>query len=198
MSGVTESSLLQEPQQFLPKITPVLDVVQEKTISEEVQKMLQKNAIEKADLSPKRVCDKSISGTKKDGGHEASHQPQTTERVYSQRKVQDGNTQCSIEVNEKRRLSGVARFERRVLLHSHSGKSPQISQIYLEEPEVPVSLPSFRANLSATGVHKGFETSSGQFEETRHQDRHLFRRHFDHSVIKKRVHSSSQHQLSLY
>ena len=102
-----------------------------------------KERYRKSDLSPKRVCVKFVSCTKKDGGHEASHQPQTTERVNSQRKVQDGNTQCSIEVNEERRLSGIARFERRVLLDSHSGKSPQISQIYLEEPEVPVSLPPF-------------------------------------------------------
>ena len=183
---------LQEPHQILPKITPVLDVVQEKTISEEVQKMLQKNAIEKAKYHHKEFVS-SLFWYQKDGGYEAGHQPQTTERVYSQGKVQDGNPLYSVEDHEKGRLSSVTRSKGRVFLHSNCGKSPQISQIYLEEPKVPISLSAFRANLSATDFRESSETSSGQLEETRHQDRHLFGRHLDYSVVKKRVHSTSQH-----
>ena len=58
---------LQEPHQILPKITPVLDVVQEKTISEEVQKMLQKNAIEKAKYHHKEFVSSLFLVPKKTG-----------------------------------------------------------------------------------------------------------------------------------
>ena len=57
----------EEPHQVFPRLTPVLDVVQEKTILEEVQILLQKNAIEKVSFHPKEFISNLFLVPKKTG-----------------------------------------------------------------------------------------------------------------------------------
>ena len=137
--------------------------------------MLQKNAIEKASYHPNEFVSSLFLVPKKAGDMRPVINFKPLNEFILKEKFRMETLNAALKLTRKGDY--LASLDLKDAYFSipigHSGKSPQVSQVYLEEPKISVLLSSLRTNFSATDIHKSFETSSGQFKKTRHQDRHI-------------------------
>ncbi len=74
--------------------------------------------------------------------------------------LQNGRDAVSAQPASERRLAAENRLEGRIFLHPNSPQTPEAPQVLLGRGALSVHLPPLRPGISATGIHKGLETSS--------------------------------------
>ena len=106
-----------------------------------------------------------FSSSKKVGQLSTDFQSQTAESVCTLRTLQNGKHADADDNAPIRRLDGDTRSKGRVLLHSDTSRTPQISPVLVGQHSVPVSNAPIRVGVSTKGIYQT-TTTSGSFLAT--------------------------------
>ena len=109
-----------------------------------------------------RVLQSPVPSTQASPKMEASHRLKQAQHFSTCRKVQNGNPGVHQDFPGSRGVGIVDRPVRRIPSHSHPSKLKEIPKVLLQDPGVPVHLPTFRTGHSPPGLYddrKGSETN---------------------------------------
>ena len=120
-----------------------------------------------------------IPKTKERRGNETSVQHESTKSIYPVQTLQDGKLGNVKNTPPETRLHDQSRPKGCLLLHSNMQKRPTISPIPVEKQTLPILMPTIRADISTTTIHKIDEANSIPVKEDRHKAADLPRRPTD-------------------
>ena len=84
---------------------------------------------------------------------ETSLRPQCSKQIFERKNIQNGNTRDNSDLPTTRRMGDIAGFQRHLFPHTHSRRVPEISQVPLPKPVLPVQGPPLWPLNSSYGVH---------------------------------------------
>ena len=127
-------------------------------ITEEVQELLAKQAIRESQLSPNSFISELFLVEKREWA-KASGQSEGSKQFCALRALQDGRPPLSPGPDSDRGLYDQARSERCISPDPNPSGSPT-SPISVDGENISILMPSFRADLSSKGIHKGAKATN--------------------------------------
>ena len=151
---------------------------QAKAISEEIQKLEEKGAIQEINNDKDGFYSRLFLVPKKDGQmRPCSDQPPISEPISGSQPFQDVGHARSEGSPTKERLDDKNRSQGCLLLDPHPPRAPEVATIQVGKEIVSVHMSSFKTSLSSESVHEDPSASGGVFTQQRHSPCHLSGRH---------------------
>ena len=79
--------------------------------------------------------------------------PRCSKQILERKNIQDGNTRDNPDFPPTGRMGDFAGFQRRLFSHPYSHRVPEIPQVPLPKPLLPVPVPPLWSLDSSNGVH---------------------------------------------
>ena len=146
---------------------------QKALVQEEVNSLLQKQAIVPVQKDEIHFWSQIFLREKKGGGTQASVQPQEAESIHKLRAFQDGEHCNAPDTSAKSGLDGQNGHQRCLLECPNSPEQTEPVRILVGGTSVQVQSMPVRTGVSTPHVHKVNETSGGSVETIRHSDNDL-------------------------